>query len=120
MLYIIIKLLFTRRMAENKKKCIVFDVRKLYHPLQGRYKNRLYLLDTFVLQELRKLRFILNRINNLTSIFHLAIIAVFLLSLNGCGYKKAPYYLEEAPKGDENIAFSLKQPSDANQTQTKE
>ncbi|MDO8454658.1 MAG: hypothetical protein Q7S59_08825 [Sulfurimonas sp.] len=52
----------------------------------------------------------MNRINNLTSIFHLAIIAMFLLSLNGCGYKKAPYYLEDAPKADENVKFTIKQP----------
>ncbi|MFA6196984.1 MAG: hypothetical protein WC656_10120 [Sulfurimonas sp.] len=40
-----------------------------------------------------------------------------MLSLNGCGYKKAPYYLEEAPKADENVKFTIKQPSsDANQT----
>lgn len=120
MLYIIIEFLFTRRMAKNKKKCVVFDVGKLNHPLQGRYKNRLYSLNTFVFCELRKLRFILNRINNLTSIFHLAIIAVFLLSLSGCGYKKAPYYLEEAPAGDANVAFIMKEPSGTNQSVMEE
>ncbi|MBU1659364.1 hypothetical protein KKG72_09975 [bacterium] len=50
----------------------------------------------------------MKRINNLTSVFHGAIIAMFLLSLSGCGYKKAPYYLEEAPAGDTNVEFILK------------
>jgi len=46
----------------------------------------------------------------LTSIFHIAIIAIFLLSLSGCGYKADPYYLEKAPTGDENIEFIIKKP----------
>lgn len=66
----------------------------------------------------------MNKINNLTSIFHLAIIAVFLLSLSGCGYKKAPYYIDDTPKsvdkapqGDENVEFIIqKHPVDANQS----
>ena len=37
---------------------------------------------------------------------------MFLLSLNGCGYKKAPYYLEDAPKADENVKFTIKQPAE--------
>lgn len=53
----------------------------------------------------------MNRVNNLTSVFHLAIIAMFLLSLSGCGYKADPYYLEEAPKGDKNIKFIIKKPT---------
>ncbi|MBU0721509.1 hypothetical protein KJ877_09215 [bacterium] len=58
----------------------------------------------------------MNRINNLTGIFHLAIIAMFLLSLSGCGYKKAPYYLENAPEGDENVEFIIKEPNENNST----
>lgn len=42
------------------------------------------------------------------------IIAIFLLGLNGCGYKKSPYYLEEAPAGDKNVEFIIKQPSGDN------
>ena len=33
---------------------------------------------------------------------------MFLLSLNGCGYKASPYYLEDAPAGDENVEFKVK------------
>lgn len=36
---------------------------------------------------------------------------MFALSLNGCGYKKAPYYKEEAPKGDDNVKFIIKEPA---------
>jgi hypothetical protein len=36
---------------------------------------------------------------------------MFALSLNGCGYKKAPYYKEEAPKGDKNVEFIIKEPA---------
>jgi len=36
------------------------------------------------------------------------IIAGFLLSISGCGYKAPPYYEKEAPKGDENIKFIIK------------
>jgi len=39
------------------------------------------------------------------------IIASFLLSLNACGYKAAPYYEEDVPKGDENVEFILKKKS---------
>jgi predicted small lipoprotein YifL len=53
----------------------------------------------------------LNRIKNLSTVFHLLIIAMFALSLNGCGYKKAPYYQDEAPSGDENVKFIIKEPS---------
>jgi len=35
------------------------------------------------------------------------IIAGFLFSLNGCGYKADPYYQKEAPQSDENIEFIL-------------
>ncbi|MCF6340874.1 MAG: hypothetical protein L3J10_09040 [Sulfurimonas sp.] len=40
----------------------------------------------------------------------MVIIAMFLLSLSGCGYKADPYYLEKAPTGDENIEFIIKKP----------
>lgn len=50
----------------------------------------------------------MNRIYNLTSVFNLVIIAMFLLSINGCGYKADPYYLEEAPHSDENVKFIIK------------
>jgi len=36
------------------------------------------------------------------------IIAMFLLGLSGCGYKASPYYLEDAPAGDENVEFTIK------------
>ncbi len=34
---------------------------------------------------------------------------MFTLSLNGCGYKDAPYYKEEVPAGDENVKFIIKE-----------
>jgi len=36
---------------------------------------------------------------------------MFLFSLSGCGYKAPPYYIEEAPTGDENVEFIIKKPS---------
>jgi hypothetical protein len=61
----------------------------------------------------------LNRIYNLSSVFHGVIIAIFLLHLSGCGYKADPYYQEKAPKGDDNVKFIIKQPkSDNNQSGT--
>jgi len=41
-------------------------------------------------------------------VFHVLIIASFLLSLGGCGYKANPYYQKSAPEGDENVEFILK------------
>jgi len=35
------------------------------------------------------------------------IIAIFLLSLNACGYKAPPYYIQEAPAQDKNVEFIL-------------
>ena len=35
------------------------------------------------------------------------IIAIFLLSLNACGYKAPPYYIGDAPSEDENVKFIL-------------
>lgn len=39
---------------------------------------------------------------------------MFLLSLSGCGYRADPYYLEDAPQGDNNIKFIIKKPSSDN------
>jgi len=36
------------------------------------------------------------------------IIAIFLLSLSGCGYKADPYYEKSPPKSDENVQFFIK------------
>jgi hypothetical protein len=36
------------------------------------------------------------------------IIASFLLSMSGCGYKADPYLQQEAPAEDENVKFILK------------
>jgi len=47
----------------------------------------------------------------------LIIIASFLLSFNGCGYKADPYYEDEAPKSDENVRFIIQKkefPTDNN------
>jgi len=49
----------------------------------------------------------LNSSNNLTGVFHMLIIAIFLLSLNACGYKAPPYYIGDAPSEDENVKFIL-------------
>jgi len=43
------------------------------------------------------------------SSFHVLIIAIFLFSLSGCGYKASPYYEQVAPQGDENVEFILKE-----------
>ena len=48
------------------------------------------------------------RSNYFSSIFHLLIIAMFLLGLSGCGYKAPPVYLEDAPEGDENVEFKIR------------
>ena len=39
------------------------------------------------------------------------IIASFLLSFSGCGYKGDPYYLQKAPEGDKNVEFIIKAPN---------
>lgn len=39
---------------------------------------------------------------------HILIIAMFLLGLHGCGYKAEPFYIQDAPEGDENVAFKLR------------
>jgi predicted small lipoprotein YifL len=45
----------------------------------------------------------------LRSVFHSAIIAIFLFSLSGCGYKDAPFYTKELPQSDENVDFIIKE-----------
>jgi len=42
------------------------------------------------------------------------IIAMFSLSLNGCGYKAPPYYQEDVPKSDKNVEFIMKKPTQEN------
>ncbi len=54
----------------------------------------------------------MNKFCNLKSIFRMLIIAMFSLSLNGCGYKAPPYYQDEAPQGDKNVEFIIKKPTD--------
>lgn len=49
--------------------------------------------------------------NSLSAAFHILIIAIFLLGLQGCGYKANPYYSEDAPNGDENVEFKLRKVS---------
>lgn len=63
------------------------------------------------LRKFWKLRAILKNFKNFNAVVHLLIIATFVLSVSGCGYKKAPYYKEEAPKGDENVEFKIKEPT---------
>ncbi|MDQ7045723.1 MAG: hypothetical protein Q9M32_07415 [Sulfurimonas sp.] len=48
-----------------------------------------------------------NSISSISNIFHILIIAMFLLGLNGCGYKASPFYTQDAPLGDENVTFKL-------------
>lgn len=50
-----------------------------------------------------KSRYILKVTNNLSSIFHVAIIALLLLSASGCGYKGDPYYGDETPKKQKKL-----------------
>ena len=47
------------------------------------------------------------------------IIAMFFLSFSGCGYKADPYYLDEAPQGDDNIEFIMKKPNENNEDSDK-
>jgi predicted small lipoprotein YifL len=35
------------------------------------------------------------------------IIASFLLSMSGCGYKADPYYVDDTNLSDENVEFIL-------------
>lgn len=43
--------------------------------------------------------------------YHVVIIASLLLSISACGYRGAPYYVEQVPAGDKNIDFKLKKKS---------
>jgi len=63
----------------------------------------------------------LNSSNNLTSVFHLAIIASLVLSLNGCGYKAAPFYkqAQETTLEDDNVKFIVKNSSEDNNATQK-
>jgi hypothetical protein len=56
----------------------------------------------------------LNRIYNLVGGFHLIIIAMFLLSLSGCGYKDNPHYFDSEVKSDKSVKFFIKKPSGDN------
>jgi len=44
------------------------------------------------------------------------IIASFLLSLNACGYKTAPYYENNVLEHDSNIEFILEKENDNNES----
>ncbi|MBN2816683.1 MAG: hypothetical protein JXQ67_08360 [Campylobacterales bacterium] len=59
----------------------------------------------------------MDRFKNLGGIFHALIIAIFLLSLNACGYKAPPYYIEDTPVADENVEFILQDNSEQNKLQ---
>jgi len=50
----------------------------------------------------------LKSINNLTGVFHLAIIASLALGFSGCGHKASPFYTQESQFEDENIKFIQK------------
>jgi predicted small lipoprotein YifL len=39
----------------------------------------------------------------------LAIIAIFLFGLSGCGYKAPPFYTKELPQSDENVDFIIRE-----------
>jgi len=42
------------------------------------------------------------------------IIASFVLSLNGCGYKASPFYTQESALEDKNVKFIIKKQSEEN------
>lgn len=48
------------------------------------------------------------RQGRLSSIFHMLIIAIFLLGLFGCGYRANPFYTEKTSINDENVEFKLR------------
>ena len=41
-------------------------------------------------------------------IFHLLIIAMFVLGFSACGYKAPPFYSDEVVHSDENIEIKQK------------
>ena len=43
--------------------------------------------------------------------YHVVIIASLLLSISACGYRGAPYHVEQIPMDDKNIDFKLKKKS---------
>ena len=43
--------------------------------------------------------------------YHVVIIASLLLSINGCGFRGAPYHLQKVPASDKNIDFKLQKKS---------
>ena len=50
----------------------------------------------------------------LSGIFHMLIIAMFLLGVSGCGYKADPFYMQEDSSSaleDENVRFIEKETS---------
>lgn len=49
----------------------------------------------------------MKRIKNIAGIFHLLIIASFLLDLSGCGYKADPYYQQSSELNDKNVKFII-------------
>ncbi|HIP55044.1 MAG TPA: hypothetical protein EYH11_06190 [Sulfurimonas autotrophica] len=49
----------------------------------------------------------MKRIKNITTAFHVLIIASFLLSVGGCGYKAPPYYEQSTPKEGKNVKFIM-------------
>jgi len=75
-------------------------------------------VDALVVENFFKLRFMLKRSKYVVNIFHSFIIAIFLLSLGGCGHKASPYYEQKAPLGDENVKFIIQEsqnmPEDTN------
>ena len=53
---------------------------------------------------------------NLTTIFNMLIIAMFLFSLSGCGHKGMPIYEENSSYNDENVKFILNNQTDNNES----
>lgn len=76
----------------------------------------MYFMNAFVLRQFGKLRFILKRVENITAVFHRLIIASFLLSVSGCGYKAPPYYEQSVPKEDKNVKFIIQKKEFNNDT----
>ena len=56
----------------------------------------------------------MKRRHNLRNIFHVIIIASFILSLSACGHKSQPFYTDDTPKGDENVEFHITKPKKDN------
>lgn len=47
--------------------------------------------------------------NQFGSIFHLLIIAIFLLGLGGCGYKADPFYNEQKIENESQVIFTQRE-----------